>query len=1101
VRLFIIFLIFIYIKMINNTDLLIYKLLHDTLNNSDNITDFLKSINSFKNKEKGDILEYLSLIILKEHPYFKKKFKEVYLQKDIPNSINKKLKLPDKDKGIDLLAIDDKDVKYSVQCKYRSDTEKIIPWNELSTFPGLTFTCNINNAIFITNCNDVCKELKTSDKILNIYGTFWDTYKSNNNLLYKKLQVYVKNIVNNTKLEINTFCKPRDYQLPIIEATVNYYKLNNNTKGQLISACGTGKTLMSYFVIKDLKYNNIIVIVSSLLLLSQFYLEWYNQDPDMNSLLIGSSMDPDIKETGLILTTSTDDIYKWIIENKNKPKVIISTYHSSGELKEAISKVNKTIFDVCIFDEAHRTAGAPGIYNRLLGNDFLVKRRLFLTATPKVFVDGNSEEIEEYVEENLEEVAKENVDENKDDDEIVEEEYVENEDTGEGENKEPIKYCMNDVKYYGETIYELNMCKAIEDNILTNYQIITPLTTDKMLTESINLNKIKMLDINKDIKYESATIASAFLLLNSLKKHSLKKILTYHSEAKTGINSAYAFCKLIDFLSKKMNIKVVCEYMDGSFSMKKRKKILNDLEKSEIPYILSSARVLNEGVDIKCIDTVVFVNSRSSIIDIIQCVGRCLRKYEGKKLSNIIIPMLIEDFETCSKNSFNELWKIIRGLCSSDETLKASFILKEDTNKKKANSNNKTRNFIVETLIDNVDVKNWKNNLLDKCWRKCDCKEYNMKLWENTLKELMEYINKNNRKPSYRNKNNKEKILSTWIGTQLANYKNSRQIMINKEIRKKWKEFVTNPLYKKFFILSEEKWYATLEAFKLFLDKNNRRPLTNSEDQNESSLGSWFYNHSAHYITKYGLMENINIRNKWEQFVNDDKYKQFLLTKTEHWIKTLEQVKNFIDLNNRKPNKNDKNERILGEWIKNTNMNYISKKQIMANDFIRNKWNTFINDPKYIDYFVSRDDIWNNNLDEFKKFLDDNSKTPNCNSTNNDEKSLAAWFNTQKYNYQNMKMIAKYYEKWKIFINDPLYQELLLSGDEIWFSRLKNAGKFIDNNNKRPVKNSINFDEKKLGNWIGEQIQNYRKNGHLRSNDEIGKAWVSFIEKYKKYFS
>src|SRR5271163_908515 len=146
--------------MINNTDLLIYKLLHDTLNNSDNITDFLKSINSFKNKEKGDILEYLSLIILKEHPYFKKKFKEVYLQKDIPNSINKKLKLPDKDKGIDLLAIDDKDVKYSVQCKYRSDTEKIIPWNELSTFPGLTFTCNINNAIFITNCNDVCKELK-----------------------------------------------------------------------------------------------------------------------------------------------------------------------------------------------------------------------------------------------------------------------------------------------------------------------------------------------------------------------------------------------------------------------------------------------------------------------------------------------------------------------------------------------------------------------------------------------------------------------------------------------------------------------------------------------------------------------------------------------------------------------------------------------------------------------------------------------------------------------------------------------------------------------------------------------------------------------------
>src|SRR5271170_2510559 len=168
--------------MTTNINMSVYKSMQHYLNISNGIYEFFNSLKDLSNKDKGDIFEHLSYYVFKEHPLYNNMFKCAYLQQDIPNGLRKELKLPDKDKGIDMLLLDDNDKYYSVQCKYRFDKSTIVPWSEVATFPGLTHACGIKTGIYITNCNDVCEEIKDKDCILNIYGTmFWDTFKYNDN--------------------------------------------------------------------------------------------------------------------------------------------------------------------------------------------------------------------------------------------------------------------------------------------------------------------------------------------------------------------------------------------------------------------------------------------------------------------------------------------------------------------------------------------------------------------------------------------------------------------------------------------------------------------------------------------------------------------------------------------------------------------------------------------------------------------------------------------------------------------------------------------------------------------------------------------------------
>jgi predicted helicase len=279
----------------------------------------------------------------------------------------------------------------------------------------------------------------------------------------------LKSILNSSIKFIPKPLQPREYQKDMIDETLIHF--SNNDRGQIESACGTGKTLTSYWIHKNLDTNLTIVAVPSLFLLSQFYKDWANQmfleAESAEFILVGSDADcDDIKyeNNGLIITTDIEtmtniindvtqnwynnDNNKLVFDDKNqfslsiaRKLIIITTYQSSNNLIIALNTCHVEP-DLLICDEAHKTVGqTTGKFGLLLDDkNIKIKKRLFVTATPKQF-NGNIEEFEVL--------------------------------------------SMNDETWYGQTIYKYNTSDAIKDNYLTDYQIVT-MYTDEIYIQKCN---------------------------------------------------------------------------------------------------------------------------------------------------------------------------------------------------------------------------------------------------------------------------------------------------------------------------------------------------------------------------------------------------------------------------------------------------------------------------------------------------------------------------------------------------------------------------------------------------------------------------------------
>lgn len=577
------------------------------------------------NKQAGDFFEILSLNIIKDHYLYKNQFKNIYLFKNIPKNIMDLLKLPYVDKGIDIYANDYNNNHYGIQCKYRSDRDKIITWNELSSFPGLNFTCEFHYGIFITNTYFICDILNKSNKIINITGNILDTLDET---FFSKLKF--KDNVN----IIKKILKPFDYQQEIIKNTINHFENENN--GQIIMACGTGKTLTSLFIIKEMKCKNIIVIVPSLLLLSQFLSEW---NDNYNFKFATVCSDIDSKINGIILIRDEKSLESWIEYYDNETKVIFSTYQSGKIIKSVINKLNYN-FDICIFDEAHRTTGKKGMFNILL-NKLNVKKKLFLTATQKIY-NGLNENI----------------------------------------------CSMDNENIYGKKIYELNIYDAINRNLLTDFQIIIPIVYDNQIKELIKLNNIIL---NNDDNYDINYTIGALLLIKSINEYkSIKKIITYHNT----IKECEEFLKILNNIKNKYNQNdLVCQVLTGKNSMREKNKIIDEFITNE-KSVLCTAKALTEGINIKCVDSICFISKKNSPTDIIQCIGRSLRKYDGKNIANIIIPEIILSGERIN----NKILTIINSLKSMSNN--NEIFIFEDNKKSKI----KWNLIKTETIDKNIEI-------------------------------------------------------------------------------------------------------------------------------------------------------------------------------------------------------------------------------------------------------------------------------------------------------------------------------------------------------------------------------------------------------------
>lgn len=717
-----------------------------------NFYDFSESLKLLTSEEKGIYFEYFCKLYFCIDSFSKDNYKKFYLYTEIPNYLRKKINLPPKDKGIDCIIIDNDDKIFAIQVKYRSNKNKIIPFGELATFPALAFGTDVkvNGSIFFTNCYDACNELH-NDKYIHVL--FNSLNEKCDVLFWKNVHEFIgdKPI---TKYKPFT---PLEHQKQIVKECKKYYETEDN--GRLYLACGTGKTFLGYWIsIRELQCDKIFIIVPSLYLLSQTYETWMREiqydKQKYYFILVGSDMDN--KEDFICEYKPSTDVNKIKKELKDNEKVVvIITYHSS-DLLISVCKELEYKFNFGIYDEAHRTVGEDNKCFTNMIKSKIENKKLFMTATEKVYNYRKSKQTNK---------EKENV------------------------------LSMDNENIYGKVIYRYSMCRAIEDNVLANYRIVA-LFINGMKYDKDILNNIFVND-EKNV-YDIRTILTGLMIISSMEQCNFKHLLIFSNTNERAKSIIEFIENYINKTDHKLKNKVNCKFLSGNDSMNKRKSEVVDFEKSDIG-IISSARIFGEGVNIKICDAVCFADGKSSSVDIVQYVGRCLRKCETlpNKLSYVLVPFILNDskeFFDYENQSYIKLRKILKTIGTSDEMVTEKFVI-IDCNKNKYKNIDKSKKDVVYDKDIKININEFAKNLISKVFDRSG------EIIDRT-RNILIFENK-------RRYENDEELIDTK--EKVIDYLKSKGIMEEPENVKNWIRYA---LGEKIFNEIKKKYYYTKEEIK-----------------------------------------------------------------------------------------------------------------------------------------------------------------------------------------------------------------------------------------------------------------------------------------------
>ena len=607
-----------------------------------------------------------------------------------------------------------------------------------------------------------------------------------------------------------------------------------------------------------------------------------------------------------------------------------------------------------------------------------------------------------------------------------------------------------------EIVYNMTFTDAIKNNYITDYKIWLP----SIHEDNTQLNQeLSIYEIDENIK------SKCNFLLSCLLNNGSMKCIIYCIDTNELNLMIYTINELNNFYYIDYDINQIT----SKTTFNNRTKILNDFEINNKLQLLFSIRILDECIDIPSCDSIYITYPSQSKIRTIQRLSRCIRidKNNKFKIGNIFI--------WC--NEYDKILETLSGIKEYDVFFKDKIYLNETNFYNKSNKIdfNKDKKLIEKYIL--------------------GIKEFKQYTWNDKFKQVKKYIDENKCRPSNASKDNNIKQLGKWISTQQTYYNKNEYIMKDTNIKLKWDQFIDK--YKDYFLSNEEIWYNNLEKVKKYIDKYNFRPAEKSKDNNIKQLGKWICTQKTNYKKNENIMKNNNIRIKWEQFI--DEYNEYFLSNEEIWYNNLEKVKKYIDEYKCRPVGNNKNIKILTNWICKQQINYKINKNIMKYNNIKVKWQQFIDE--YKEYLLSNEEIWHNNLEKVKKYIDEYKCRPAEKSIYYNIKQLGQWICTQQHNYKNNKQNMKDNNikvKWEQFIDK--YKEYFLSNEELWNNNLQKVKLYINENNYIPAEKSKDNNIKQLGKWICTQKTNYKKNENIMKDNNIRIKWEQFIDQYKEYF-
>jgi superfamily II DNA or RNA helicase len=419
-------------------------------------------------------------------------------------------------------------------------------------------------------------------------------------------------------------------------------------RGQLIMACGTGKTITSLFIKEASAATRTLVLVPSLSLLGQTLREWRaNQSADFQVRMVCSDVtvakedDPATSlELGLPPTTDAEQIAEFLREPG--PRVVFSTYQSSPEIATAFTLGRVPEFDLVIADEAHRCAGpVASMFATILDNGRIpARRRLFMTATPLIFTKRVQKATAEY---------------------------------------DFVHASMDDEEKFGPVFHRLSFGEAIGKGLLTDYRVYIIGVDPKHRTFYEWAETRELVRRVDDVTEDAGRLATQIAVAKAIHDRGLHRVITFHTRVKQAKEFADTLEEVVAWMpeDERPSVKVTARHISGKDSAGERHRHLQHLQHTgnEQCRVLSNARCLTEGVDVPALDGVAFIDPKRSVIDIAQAVGRAIRRADGKTLGHIVIPVFIEqtdvDTDTAlTQSAFKPVWDVVLALRAHDDDLR-----------------------------------------------------------------------------------------------------------------------------------------------------------------------------------------------------------------------------------------------------------------------------------------------------------------------------------------------------------------------------------------------------------------------------------------------
>ena len=474
--------------------------------------------------------------------------------------------------------------------------------------------------------------------------------------------------------------EPWPLQAEAVEDTVA--GLANHDRGRLIMACGTGKTFTALRIAEQLVEDGqrILFAAPTIALVSQARREWLRQTTRELSCIVvcsdptagGRNENEDIRISELECPVSTDSAeIARLLDGDGPTRVVFCTYHSLGRVTEAQALHDAPAFNLAIADEAHRTTGALVAAHGWNGPrkvDFQefhddarlrARKRLYMTATPRL-----------YTERSRSKLAEQGID-------VVD---------------------MGDYGIYGPELHRLPFAKAVEHSMLSDYRVIVLGVSEASVTPGLR-RRLEGLDTSTKRRQAPTTndmtrVLGVSLAVNGVTEGKaleqpgkLPRTMAFANSIPRSKWYADAFMDsgVLRATTRRMQdgraMKVVARHLDASASALRRNLELRTLAHADQDgecRVVCNVKLFTEGVDVPRLDAVAFLDPRDSQVDVVQAVGRVMRKAPGKRFGYIIIPVVVEpgrDIATALERGaegYRTVGRVLRALQAHDGRLAES---------------------------------------------------------------------------------------------------------------------------------------------------------------------------------------------------------------------------------------------------------------------------------------------------------------------------------------------------------------------------------------------------------------------------------------------